>query len=416
MIFNNLEIENWRQYASINIDFHPRLTVIAGANGSGKSTILKTLGMMFGFNQLLVATPHIDDDGTVRYVANDRDKRQGQRAMDEQNRIGMVTFSDGTKSGLHALGTDSGAYNLHHTRGSQVLDGLYIASHRFIPTYQAVDVIRSNPMSAEQAYTLYDEEIKHKIANSYTASSPAFRMKEALISMATFGVGNPNIPRNVQIEADYEAFKDVLGKLLPQSLGFRTLSIRVPDVVIVTDTGDFPIDGASGGLHSILDLAWQVFLYSRKRTNFVCLIDEPENHLHPSMQRTLMGNLLQAFPSGQFIVATHSPFVVSSVRDSSIYALRYKSANNILPSGGSVYSVALTKDSKSGSAGDVLREVLGVPVTMPIWAEEELYKVSKAFDINNLTEGNIEQMRSQLTQLGLDDYFAETLARMAANR
>ncbi|WP_419836937.1 AAA family ATPase [Streptomyces brasiliscabiei] len=50
--------------------------------------------------------------------------------------------------------------------------------------------------------------------------------------------------------------------------------------------------------------------------------DEPENHLHPSMQRTLVPTLLAAFPNVRFIVATHSPFVVTSTREAYVYALR----------------------------------------------------------------------------------------------
>jgi hypothetical protein len=416
MKFANLVIQEWRQYASIDIDFHPRLTVIAGANGSGKSTILKTLGMMFGFNQPLLATPQINEDGTIQYVSNNRDTRAGKRPLDEQSRIGMVTFSDNTKSGLHVPGAGSAPYSLSHTRQGKVLEGLHVGSHRFVPTYQPVQTIRSNAMYAKQAYSLYDEEIKNKLSNTFTNSSPTFRMKEALISMATFGVGNANIPRNPEIERDYEDFKGVLAELLPKSLGFKTLSIRVPDVVMVTATGDFPIDGASGGLHSILDLAWQLFLFSRNKSDFTCLIDEPENHLHPSMQRTLLRNLLRAFPTAQFVVATHSPFIVSSVRDSTVYVLGYDSKNKVIPDARSVYSTKIDPEERTGSASDVLRQVLGVPVTMPIWAEEELDRLSKNFDIATLTDDDIELLRVELTKLGLDDYFAETLSKMAAPR
>ncbi|MNL87181.1 hypothetical protein D3C87_2162140 [compost metagenome] len=53
---------------------------------------------------------------------------------------------------------------------------------------------------------------------------------------------------------------------------------------------------------------------------------------------------------------------------------------------------------------------------MPIWAEEELDRLSKNFDIATLTDDDIELLRVELTKLGLDDYFAETLSKMAAPR
>jgi hypothetical protein len=34
-MFSRLTLNNWRQFSQINIEFHPRLTVLTGANGSG---------------------------------------------------------------------------------------------------------------------------------------------------------------------------------------------------------------------------------------------------------------------------------------------------------------------------------------------------------------------------------------------
>ncbi|MGQ0518664.1 AAA family ATPase, partial [Bacillus sp. D-CC] len=60
---------------------------------------------------------------------------------------------------------------------------------------------------------------------------------------------------------------------------------------------------------------------------FVVTIDEPENHLHPSMQRSLLNDFVKAFPKAQFIVVTHSPFIVSSIRESNVYALKHEKNN-----------------------------------------------------------------------------------------
>ncbi|WP_419737614.1 AAA family ATPase [Ruegeria sp.] len=38
--FSHISIRQWRQFKNIDIDVHPTLTVLTGANGSGKSTIL----------------------------------------------------------------------------------------------------------------------------------------------------------------------------------------------------------------------------------------------------------------------------------------------------------------------------------------------------------------------------------------
>ena len=34
MKFEKLIIKDWRQYSDVEIDFHPRITIITGANGA----------------------------------------------------------------------------------------------------------------------------------------------------------------------------------------------------------------------------------------------------------------------------------------------------------------------------------------------------------------------------------------------
>ena len=59
---------------------------------------------------------------------------------------------------------------------------------------------------------------------------------------------------------------------------------------------------------------------SEKATGVV-LIDEVDLHLHPSWQQTITAQLQQAFPEIQFIVTTHSPQVLSTVHRNNIRVL-----------------------------------------------------------------------------------------------
>jgi len=256
----------------------------------------------------------------------------------------------------------------------------------------------------------------NKYNNAYTQYSPIYRIKEAIISMATFGPGNRNVQRNFELEKTYDDFKAMLTKVLPDTIGFTDISIRIPDIVIVTKTGEFVLDASSGGLMALIDMAWQMFLFSRGKSSFVGVIDEPENHLHPSMQRVIIGNLLDAFPNAQLVVATHSPFVVSSVKDSSVYVLRYADSEQIGAPSRSVYSEKLDNVNKAGTASEILRSVLGVPVTLPLWAESQIESIVQDFDITTLDSQTISQLRARLEQNGLGDYYSDALSRMAQRR
>ena len=58
--------------------------------------------------------------------------------------------------------------------------------------------------------------------------------------------------------------------------------------------------------------------------NGIVLIDEPETHLHISMQYNILPLISRLFPNIQFIVATHSPAIISSLENSIVYDLTSK--------------------------------------------------------------------------------------------
>ena len=56
----------------------------------------------------------------------------------------------------------------------------------------------------------------------------------------------------------------------------------------------------------------------------IVLIDEIETHLHLELQRIVMPLLTKIFPNIQFIVTTHSPFVLSSMDNAVAYDLEHR--------------------------------------------------------------------------------------------
>ncbi|EIV7688695.1 ATP-binding protein [Citrobacter freundii] len=83
----------------------------------------------------------------------------------------------------------------------------------------------------------------------------------------------------------------------------------------------------SSGYQSILsiyaDLLMKVELkgITADEMSGVVFIDEIDAHLHVSLQRKIFSFFVNAFPNIQFIVTTHSPFVVQSVNNAIIYDL-----------------------------------------------------------------------------------------------
>ena len=47
-MFKRLNVKEWRQFSDVDIVFHEHLTVLTGANGAGKTTILNLLSKSTG--------------------------------------------------------------------------------------------------------------------------------------------------------------------------------------------------------------------------------------------------------------------------------------------------------------------------------------------------------------------------------
>lgn len=73
------------------------------------------------------------------------------------------------------------------------------------------------------------------------------------------------------------------------------------------------------------------------------LIDEPELHLHARLQEMVLPFLIEMFPNVQFIVATHSPAVLASISDATIFDLGSRQAIDSAELQGIRYGTILTE-------------------------------------------------------------------------
>lgn len=397
--FDRLSLAQWRQFSNVEIDLSANTTVLTGVNGCGKTTILNILSQHFGWNLSLIATPFLSKrkrkkiwSDLSRYYFDNEDPEQ----FENQAEIGSISYSNGETCRLLKPNNASNAakYNLRY-ENRQNVNGLHIPSHRPAMNYQQVEQIPTNPKTKQQHY----QDFQNLLLNTYHSENvrnPIKILKESLISLALFGYGNQAVVQNPEFRDLYETFQDILAALLPDELGFERLEIRMPDIVLITKTGEFALDAMSGGINAIFGIAWQIHMASQSDTDTTVVIDEPENHLHPSMQRKLLPGISEAFPRHHFVIATHSPFIVTSNPEAYVYGLIHGNQNTIT-------AEKLSASDLAASPNKILRDILDVPTTIPIWAEKKISQILSRYENDEVDPKKIDRMYKELKEQGLTD-------------
>lgn len=397
--FARLHLNGWRQFDEVHLNFENQVTVLTGQNGAGKTTVLNILGRHFGWNINFASTPFVSKKESKRLWSDVIRVRESEISDDANDtiKVGNIEYSNNTACDLLTQKFVSSQYNLQFSNQQGVI-GLHIPSHRPTISYHQVSEIPTNPKTIQQHY----QEFQQLLFNTYGSQNvrnPGIILKQSLVSLALFGYGNQAVVANQEYRELFEGFQNVLRQVLPSNLGFQRLEIRMPDVVLITDSGQFSLDAMSGGINDMLGMAWQIHMYGADKETCTVIIDEPENHLHPSMQRSILPAFAQAFPSYKFIVATHSPFIVSSMPESKVFGLVYGNNKKVV-------SVELQEADLSGTPNKILREILDVPSNLPIWVEERIRKVLSSLS-EYTGEDKAKRIMDELDQLGLADQISD---------
>lgn len=402
--FKSLTLKRWRQFEEIDLDLSSNVCVLTGLNGSGKTTILNVLGRHFGWPHQFLSAPFLTKKQRRLYTDAWEHLEAAEREVQSSDHaeVGSITYSSGRDCKLIVPKSDKPQYKLT-LANQQTVTGLHIPSHRPPPAYKRLEHIPVDPKTSQQQYQEYQNFLFSTYGEAQSGN-PATVMKQTLIALAVFGQGNESVQPNAEYNKMFLGFQDVLAKLLPASIGFERIEVRSPDVVLKTKSGVFALESMSGGLNAIFGIAWQIHTFGFDKDSCTVLIDEPENHLHPSMQREFLPRLGSAFPSYKFVVATHSPFIVSSKPDAAVYAFLYNSKQNVV-------SKRLTEADLAASPNKVLREVLDVPVTMPIWVELRIDEVLGKYKGASIDADTIERIRADLDAHGLGEAFGDFLVQ-----
>lgn len=133
--------------------------------------------------------------------------------------------------------------------------------------------------------------------------------------------------------AKYKAWFDRFTEALQDIYNCPQLSL-IPDMrslefrINMPNREPFSLNEMSDGYKAILEIMMELLIRFEDSGGIVdynhsaiVLIDEIETHLHVELQKRALPFLTKMFPCVQFIVSTHSPFVITSLSNALVYDL-----------------------------------------------------------------------------------------------
>ena len=126
-------------------------------------------------------------------------------------------------------------------------------------------------------------------------------------------------------------FKEITRKLR-ELYGDEGLSLQFERTnynynIVLSNGRKFDFKQLSDGYSSIIDIISEILMRMENKSQKIydlqgiVLIDEIETHLHIDLQKKILPFLTSFFPKIQFIITTHSPFVLSSISNAVIFDL-----------------------------------------------------------------------------------------------
>ncbi|PSW27573.1 hypothetical protein C9J19_15380 [Photobacterium phosphoreum] len=308
-------------YKTIDIDLNGRNLIITGGNGSGKTCLLNELHKK---TDLLIAQKQQADLSTIENDYNNQQRYLSTLQKGTSNYDGCTSHLEYLKQKLDNITQGLKIEIPNNIDFSSKLDDR-TAVIAFFEAHRKTEII-----SADTAKGIDSEKEKIKSQDNYL--SLGNNLEQHLVNLRNRRslaiTEDQNHKLADKISNWFNLFEDDLKLLLEDetaTLNFESNTLKF--TISQENKPKYTFQSLSSGYQAIFQIyadllmRTEYFDVTPKELVGTVLIDEIDAHLHVSLQRLILPFLTKSFPNVQFIVTTHSPFVLMSAEDTVIYDL-----------------------------------------------------------------------------------------------
>lgn len=340
MHISQIRLKNFRCYEDVEIEFHPRFNIFVGINGTGKTSALEALRIAIGSLFLgvdkykdKIASPGISQDDvrlsrleqqypvaiSAKGVIEDFSANGVSRMVEIEWERSLTTKGGATRSGnakeMKEVSVRMQEAIRRHGENQNIPLVAYYSTDRFKKEKKDVGV-EPDGSRLRGYYNALDPltNIKFFLDLYYTEtlSSLQHDTPSAILQAVNEAVKKCVDCDDLMFDIKRQELLLVQHNMMHQSMPFHLLS-----------------DGVRAMLALVMEMAFRCYLLNPHLgkeaallTSGVVLIDEIDLHLHPAWQKRVVEDLQVAFPHIQFIVTTHAPLVIGSLRDGKIFTIQ----------------------------------------------------------------------------------------------
>ncbi|MQL49113.1 AAA family ATPase [Photorhabdus khanii] len=405
-----VNIMNFRVFNNISFKIkNKNLTVIVGNNGAGKTSILDAIVMSISWiiNRILYSggkgkeIENIDitlgsDDGyssiLTKFSLNKNIKANLELVTVHEgsfaNKKSMYVDVNRLGNLYKIISSDDGGFNLPIFAYYSVLRSSDINS-KDVGAFDEISSITEtsrfdgyiNSLNGKADFKSFfkwfkriDDIEKHRTIEKRDNSKVIDKdLMKKLEKLAESSEEAKNLIKNLKINSDLSLpthdineitkIKSTINKVINSFMdGYGNISIEVePYLLLTIEKNGKKLNvlqlsqGEKSLLALVLDIARRLILLNPTLNNpldgkGIILIDEFDLHLHPEWQRQTIRQLTKVFKNCQFIISTHSPQIISEVKNSQLIILEQDETgriNNFTP-----------EQSYGLTSNDILNEIM----------------------------------------------------------